>query len=46
MTTTRPYRKALSIDEAIQEIQKFSGVQFDPHIVEIFISLLDEKRFL
>ena len=46
MTTTRPYRKALSIDEAVKELNKFSGIQFDPHIVDIFISLLHEKGIL
>jgi HD-GYP domain-containing protein (c-di-GMP phosphodiesterase class II) len=42
MTTTRPYRKALSTDEAVKELNKFSGTQFDPKIVKIFISLLRE----
>ena len=30
MTTDRPYRKALSIEEAVKELRKFSGIQFDP----------------
>jgi HD-GYP domain-containing protein (c-di-GMP phosphodiesterase class II) len=46
MTTTRPYRKALSVDEALEELIKFSGTQFDPAIVEIFISILREKGVL
>ncbi|NLI13535.1 MAG: diguanylate cyclase [Peptococcaceae bacterium] len=40
MTSDRPYRKALSHKEAIAEIKKFSGIQFDPELVEIFIELL------
>jgi len=43
MTTDRPYRNALSTDEAIKELKQFSGIQFDPHIVEIFISVLRTK---
>jgi len=46
MTTDRPYRKALSIDEAIEELKKFSGLQFDPAVVEIFVSVLQEKGIL
>jgi putative nucleotidyltransferase with HDIG domain len=46
MTTDRPYRKALSIDEAVKELRKYSGTQFDPHLVEIFISILKEKGIL
>jgi len=43
MTTDRPYRKALSIEQAVMELKKFSGIQFDPEIVELFISLLKER---
>jgi HD-GYP domain-containing protein (c-di-GMP phosphodiesterase class II) len=38
MTTDRPYRKALKIDSAIQEIIKESGKQFDPTIVKTFLT--------
>lgn len=43
MTTDRPYRNALSVADAIQEIRKFSEIQFDPRVVEIFIAFLHEK---
>lgn len=43
MTTDRPYRKALSIEQAVMELKKFSGIQFDPEIVDLFISLLKER---
>ena len=33
----RPYRKALSTEEAIGELRKFSGTQFDPEIVSVFV---------
>ncbi len=37
MTHDRPYRKALPLDAAINEITSNSGTQFDPVIVEMFI---------
>ncbi len=37
MTNDRTYRKALTKDEAIQELIDNSGTQFDPEIVKIFI---------
>lgn len=43
MTTDRPYRKALSKDAAVQEIVKKAGSQFDPEIVEVFLSVLKEE---
>ncbi len=36
MTTTRPYRKPLSRAEAIAEIRKNAGKQFDPEIAKMF----------
>lgn len=42
MTTERPYRKARSFKEARQEIYRFSGIQFDPEIVEAFSKIPDE----
>lgn len=37
MTSDRPYRKALSREEAIEEIKRNAGTQFDPQIVEMFL---------
>lgn len=37
MTSDRPYRKAMSQEEACREIGKNSGTQFDPLIAELFI---------
>ena len=42
MTSDRPYRKALPVSAARAEIQKFSGVQFDPQVVKAFLSKPDE----
>jgi len=37
MTSTRPYRQALSLDVAKDEIVKCSGTQFDPEVVDAFV---------
>ena len=37
MTTNRPYQKALGRQEAISEIERCSGIQFDPEVVQAFI---------
>jgi len=37
MTSDRPYRKGLSFDEALAEIERCQGTQFDPEIVETFL---------
>lgn len=39
MTNLRPYNKVKTHDEAIEEIKKCSGSQFDPNIVSVFIDL-------
>jgi HD-GYP domain-containing protein (c-di-GMP phosphodiesterase class II) len=41
MVSDRPYRKALSIQYARDEIKRCSGTQFDPTVVEVFLSLPD-----
>jgi len=45
----RPYRNRASIREAIDEIVKNKGTQFDPKIVDIFVSVVEKEgiqRFL
>jgi HD-GYP domain-containing protein (c-di-GMP phosphodiesterase class II) len=37
MTCDRPYRKALSREEAVEEIIKNAGTQFDPEVARVFI---------
>ena len=45
MTTDRVYRKALSLDEAIQEIVVGRGTQFHPAVVDAFLNLLHDQQF-
>jgi len=37
MTTDRPYRKGLKKEVAVEELKRFSGIQFDREVVEAFI---------
>ncbi len=43
MISDRPYRKALKVEDALQEIQRCAGTQFDPKLVEIFINVIKEN---
>ena len=39
MTSPRPYRGPLSYKEALEELKRCSGSQFDPKLVEVFLPL-------
>ncbi len=43
MTYSRRYRKALSINEAVKEIKDQKGKQFDPKVVEVFLSIPSDE---
>ena len=44
MLVDRPYRKARSREIVIQEIKRNAGTQFDPEVVEIFLSIVGSER--
>jgi PAS domain S-box-containing protein/diguanylate cyclase (GGDEF)-like protein/putative nucleotidyltransferase with HDIG domain len=44
MTSDRAYRKAMSINQAKQEITKFSNIQFDPSVVKIFLEIIEQDN--
>ncbi|MEQ8176263.1 MAG: HD domain-containing phosphohydrolase [Syntrophomonadaceae bacterium] len=46
MTNDRPYRKAMSEEEAIAIIRNNAGAQFDPELVESFLLMLEENNQL
>ncbi|MBI4670053.1 MAG: GAF domain-containing protein [Chloroflexi bacterium] len=43
MTSSRPYRDALSHHEAVMEILRCRGTQFDPLVVDAFLALFDDR---
>jgi HD-GYP domain-containing protein (c-di-GMP phosphodiesterase class II) len=44
MTTTRSYRKAMSQAEAVAELQRCAGTQFDPRVVDALVAVADVER--
>lgn len=44
MTSNRPYNVRKTYDEAIEEIRKYKGIQFDPEIAEKFIEVINENK--
>ncbi len=40
MVSERPYRRAMSMEEAVEELRRCSGSQFDPQVVDKFINIL------
>ena len=44
MTSDRSYRKALSHEIAVQELDRCAGAQFDPRIVEVFLRVIETYR--
>ncbi len=43
MTSDRPYRKALELDMVLKELEKCSGTQFDPRVVNAFLERMEQK---
>lgn len=45
MASHRPYRPALGIDAALEEIQRGRGITLDANVVDVCIALFKENRF-
>lgn len=43
MTSDRPYRRALTWEQALGEIERHAGDQFDPQVVKTLLNLVHEK---
>jgi HD-GYP domain-containing protein (c-di-GMP phosphodiesterase class II) len=44
MTTDRPYRNALAHEDAVAELRRCAGTQFDPGVVTAFESAMEEQE--
>jgi HD-GYP domain-containing protein (c-di-GMP phosphodiesterase class II) len=44
MRADRPYRTALSHDQAIAELRRGAGAQFDPEVVDALLDLLGVEK--
>ncbi len=44
MMSDRPYRRGSALGEAVAELQKYRGIQFDPKIVDLFVKILCEGK--
>jgi putative nucleotidyltransferase with HDIG domain len=44
MTSDRPYRSALSHEEALAEVERCAGTQFDPKIARVFLEVFGETE--
>jgi HD-GYP domain-containing protein (c-di-GMP phosphodiesterase class II) len=44
MTTDRSYRRAMPLEDAIAELRRCSGTQFDPAVVATLVSVIEESR--
>ncbi|MBU4228547.1 PAS domain-containing protein [bacterium] len=45
MVSNRPYRPALGVDKALEEISQNRGILYDPEVVDICLKLFREKGF-
>ena len=43
LTHDRPYRRAMSFSKAREEIIAWSGQQFDPEVLKVFLSIPEEE---
>ena len=44
MVHDRPYHKAMSAEAAKEELRRCAGTQFDPKLVEVFLSVIGEEK--
>ena len=44
MTSNRPYRQALSLEEAVGEVRRCRGTQFDPDIADVLCDLMSPVK--
>jgi putative two-component system response regulator len=46
ITHNRPYKTSVSIYEAVEELEAFKGIQFDPEVVDAFLKVLEREGYI
>jgi HD-GYP domain-containing protein (c-di-GMP phosphodiesterase class II) len=44
MVSERPYAEPMTFDEALDELRRNAGTQFDPHVVDVFSRKVEKFR--
>ncbi len=44
MTHDQPYKRAVSVDEALNELRLKAGIQFDPVLVPAFVEMMTSRK--
>lgn len=44
MTHGRPYKESVNEEEALKELQRMAGTQFDPELIAVFMNMLNEEH--
>jgi diguanylate cyclase (GGDEF)-like protein len=45
MLSERPYKKSMSLGDALAELRRCAGTQFDPELVDVFCRLVEQSAF-
>ena len=45
MSSDRPYRKSVALENVIAELRHCTGTQFDPELMEQFIQIIEQRGF-
>jgi len=43
MTNDRPYKKAMTHEQAVKELQKNASTQYDPQLVDTFLRIISTR---
>ena len=44
MTSHRPYREAMSVDDALNELMRCAGTDFDPTVVRVLVAYVRDEH--